>query len=200
MEACSEVLLMLILWAIIGIKNYLNTLYIIYCTARVHATYFPLVFHSFLVPLSFLVQHFNLIIFVLFFRTVERSNFKSIIHISAITQSESSNIHLVAVTQTGKCSNTCIKWTLSKSYSQLGAVHKKGRNLLWHLYWRNPEYIWYELYVSYPGRIVQWNSYYLIPEYIWLQPDESELDRFVWYHLNRLIPASDILLMTDLKK
>ena len=36
-----------------------------------------------------------------FFRTIERSNFKTIVHISAITQSESSNIHLVAVTKTG---------------------------------------------------------------------------------------------------
>ncbi|XP_076083087.1 nuclear pore complex protein Nup155-like isoform X1 [Mytilus galloprovincialis] len=34
-------------------------------------------------------------------RTIERSNFKPIVHISAITQSESSNIHLVAVTKTG---------------------------------------------------------------------------------------------------
>jgi hypothetical protein len=35
------------------------------------------------------------------FRTIERSNFKPIVHISAITQSESSNIHLLAVTTTG---------------------------------------------------------------------------------------------------
>ncbi|CAC5400979.1 NUP155 [Mytilus coruscus] len=34
-------------------------------------------------------------------RTIERSNFKPIVHISAISQSESSNIHLVAVTKTG---------------------------------------------------------------------------------------------------
>lgn len=35
------------------------------------------------------------------FRTVERSNFKPIVHISALTKSESGNIHLVAITKTG---------------------------------------------------------------------------------------------------
>lgn len=35
------------------------------------------------------------------FRTVERSNFKPIVYISALTKSESGNIHLVAITKTG---------------------------------------------------------------------------------------------------
>lgn len=35
------------------------------------------------------------------YRTVERSNFKPIVHISALTKSESGNIHLVAITKTG---------------------------------------------------------------------------------------------------
>ena len=34
-------------------------------------------------------------------RTVERSNFKPIVHISALTKSESGNIHMVAITKTG---------------------------------------------------------------------------------------------------
>lgn len=34
-------------------------------------------------------------------RTVEKSNFKSIVYISALTSAESANIHLVAITQTG---------------------------------------------------------------------------------------------------
>ncbi|XP_060081127.1 nuclear pore complex protein Nup155-like [Ylistrum balloti] len=34
-------------------------------------------------------------------RTIERSNFKPLVHISAITRQESANIHLVAVTQSG---------------------------------------------------------------------------------------------------
>ena len=36
------------------------------------------------------------------YRTIDRSNFKSIVHIGAIPKSESTNVHLVAVTQTGK--------------------------------------------------------------------------------------------------
>ena len=37
-----------------------------------------------------------------FCRTVEKSYFKSIIYISAMTSAESSNLHLVAITQSGQ--------------------------------------------------------------------------------------------------
>lgn len=35
-------------------------------------------------------------------RTIDRSNFKPIVHLAPITRSESSNLHLVAVTKAGK--------------------------------------------------------------------------------------------------
>ena len=35
------------------------------------------------------------------FRTIDRSNFKPIVHIAPVMQSESNNIHLVAITETG---------------------------------------------------------------------------------------------------
>ncbi|XP_062607131.1 nuclear pore complex protein Nup155-like [Saccostrea cucullata] len=48
------------------------------------------------IPLNNVVHSASLIA-----RTVERSNFKPIVHISALTKSESTNIHLVAITKTG---------------------------------------------------------------------------------------------------
>ena len=35
-------------------------------------------------------------------RTIDRSNFKSIVHIAAIPKSESLNVHLMAITSSGK--------------------------------------------------------------------------------------------------
>ena len=36
------------------------------------------------------------------FRTIDKSNFKSIVHIAAIPKSESINVHLVAITSSGE--------------------------------------------------------------------------------------------------
>ncbi|KAJ8305762.1 hypothetical protein KUTeg_016307 [Tegillarca granosa] len=71
-------------------------------------------------------------------RTVERSNFKPLVHISALTKSESSNVHLVAITQSGVRlyfttnpfgnikSRPCMLTLVHKPTNVHMAYHKKG--------------------------------------------------------------------------
>lgn len=87
------------------------------------------------IPLNNIVHSASLIA-----RTVERSNFKPIVHISALTKSESGNIHLVAITKTGvrlyfttnpfgnnkgrPCMLTLVHVRLPPGFSASTAVHK----------------------------------------------------------------------------
>lgn len=63
------------------------------------------------------------------FRTVERSNFKPIVHISALTKSESGNIHLVAITKTGT-----FFWSISSDWF---VTFKVGQKIPYFMKWNS---------------------------------------------------------------
>ena len=68
------------------------------------------------------------------FRSIDRSNFKPIVHIAALDRAESINVHLVAVTQTGTCISCDILFHKAayKQYMAQNALAVVSTGRAWH--------------------------------------------------------------------